>query len=299
MKILSFDVGIRNLAFCFFDIPQEIYKQNTEINEIIKHIKILKWDIINLSNDEKNTSCNGKHKNGNPCKMNALYKKNNIYYCKKHASQSKYIIPTRENTINSIKKKKKEYVIEYFNKILMNECTCISNGNGVGNGINSDNSTNIQNKEYYIHKISQYLIDNCLEKIYETKVNTIDMVSIGLIMRNKLDELFKTDDIDLVLIENQISPIANRMKTVQGMLTQYFIMRDIENIHYVSASNKLKLFIQTKTTYKERKKAGVEIMENNILSHLETGKWIHTFSKHKKKDDLADSFLQSLYYLVN
>jgi hypothetical protein len=51
--------------------------------------------------------------------------------------------------------------------------------------------------------------------------------------------------VDVVLIENQISPIAKRMKDVQVLLTQYFIMKSDETvIIYVSSSNKLKLFSQ-------------------------------------------------------
>ena len=54
-------------------------------------------------------------------------------------------------------------------------------------------------------------------------------------------------DITHVVIENQLSPIANRMKTIQGMLAQYFIMID-ENIdiQFISSSNKLKQFESTK-----------------------------------------------------
>jgi hypothetical protein len=49
--------------------------------------------------------------------------------------------------------------------------------------------------------------------------------------------------IDTVVIENQISPIANRMKTVQGMITQYFLMRGVDKrrIIYFSAVQKLKV----------------------------------------------------------
>ena len=39
---------------------------------------------------------------------------------------------------------------------------------------------------------------------------------------NKLPDI---ESITHVFIENQISPIANRMKTIQGMLAQYFIMK--------------------------------------------------------------------------
>ena len=44
--------------------------------------------------------------------------------------------------------------------------------------------------------------------------------------KDNLDKLdtFVFSDIDLILIENQISPIANRMNCLQGMIMQYFIM---------------------------------------------------------------------------
>ena len=48
--------------------------------------------------------------------------------------------------------------------------------------------------------------------------------------------------IDTVIIENQISTLASRMKTLQGMITQYFIMKNIPQIEFISASCKLKLF---------------------------------------------------------
>ena len=60
---------------------------------------------------------------------------------------------------------------------------------------------------------------------------------------------------------------------------------------------KLKDFISKKTTYNERKKIGIEITLQKIheLSYLTN--WESHFIKHKKKDDLADCFLQGLWYL--
>jgi len=49
------------------------------------------------------------------------------------------------------------------------------------------------------------------------------------------------------------------MKTIQGMLAQYFIMRGQPNIviEFVSSSNKLKDFVMEKnTTYTQHKKDG-------------------------------------------
>jgi hypothetical protein len=89
------------------------------------------------------------------------------------------------------------------------------------------------------------------------------------------------------------------MKTIQGMIAQYLIMRDINNIVFYSATNKLKTFIgNCKTSYSERKQLSISYA-NQILTKTSTlNSWIDFFSIHKKKDDLADSLLQGLSYLM-
>ena len=47
MKILSFDIGIKNLAYCCFYVTSE------------KEFQIESWDIINLC-EEKNYTCQSK-----------------------------------------------------------------------------------------------------------------------------------------------------------------------------------------------------------------------------------------------
>ena len=135
---------------------------------------------------------------------------------------------------------------------------------------------------------------------------------------------------DKVIIENQISPIATRMKTVQGMVTQYFLMRGIspDCISYISATNKLKAWTSINDdadeidTYDGRKKMGIACVRKLLSGDscgdvgdvgdggLGTGKrkkfkmgantalqWRSVFEAHKKKDDMADSLLQGLSYL--
>jgi len=162
--------------------------------------------------------------------------------------------------------------------------------------------TNKKNtKNDMIQAIHDYIQENFFNLVSRKTINAsqIDLVTIGKNMMNKFDILLDGHTIDYVLIENQISPIANRMKTLQGMITQYFIMQDVPHIEFISASNKLKHFINKKTTYDERKKLGIEITKNILKKNIFNNEWMDILEKSKKKDDLADSLLQGLWYMIN
>jgi hypothetical protein len=118
-------------------------------------------------------------------------------------------------------------------------------------------------------------------------------------MRTSFNSLLKDISLDRVIIENQIGPLANRMKTLQGMVMQHFIELSVPIIEEISAANKLKPFLSQgqKTTYNERKKIGIKITLQQLTSTSKIIKWMDFFQSHKKKDDLADSFLQGLWYL--
>jgi len=62
----------------------------------------------------------------------------------------------------------------------------------------------------------------------------------------------------------------------------------------------LKEFIGNKdTSYKERKKYGIEFTHKILLNDNNLNKWIQTFNGHKKKDDLADCYLQARWFMKN
>lgn len=137
----------------------------------------------------------------------------------------------------------------------------------------------------------------------------LDLITYGRNLMKHLDILLSGIDgtIDMMIVENQISTLASRMKTLQGMITQYFIMKDVARIEFISASCKLKLFTDSSldissfvdaTTYSDRKKSGISICRSlgggaNHKTPYAT--WMPMFEKHKKKDDLADCFLQGLW----
>ena len=92
------------------------------------------------------------------------------------------------------------------------------------------------------------------------------------------------------------------MKTIQGMIVQYFIMSNlnVDYIEFISASNKLKdCDIKSKEKYSDRKKLGIEKCLEILNSDFRFNEHISYFNSHKKKDDLSDSFLQGLWFLNN
>ena len=69
------------------------------------------------------------------------------------------------------------------------------------------------------------------------------------------------------------------------------------DIEFVSSSHKLKQFEKDKNSYKENKQQSVFFSKKIIEVNKEFENWL-TKLDSKKKDDLADCFLQGLYYFV-
>jgi hypothetical protein len=148
----------------------------------------------------------------------------------------------------------------------------------------------IKNLAYIIY--DKTIIDWGIIELCETNANKANMIDLG----KKIFLLFEkkfTMHFDEVIIENQIGPSAIRMKNIQGMITMYFIQKGSEVIYW-SSGNKLRFIKNKKTTYKDRKKLSV-LITNCIVKEFYPA---HDISTHKKKDDLADCFLQLLDYLV-
>jgi hypothetical protein len=147
----------------------------------------------------------------------------------------------------------------------------------------------IKNLAYIIY--DKTIIDWGIIELCETNANKANMIELG----KKIFILFEkkfTMHFNEVIIENQIGPSAIRMKNIQGMITMYFIQKG-SDVVYWNSGNKLR-FMKMKTTYKERKKLSILITNCIIKEFYPT----HDISKHKKKDDLADCFLQIIDYLV-
>jgi len=129
-------------------------------------------------------------------------------------------------------------------------------------------------------------------------------------------EELKYEKIDYVLIENQPSNLNGIMKSIQLLIFSYFMLlkhwdKLNMNVLLINASLKLQYHTfkpeplikfdsqrtkkeQKRDKYRNNKNDGIEITkyyikDNKILYDY--------FTKHKKKDDLADTLLQTISYI--
>jgi hypothetical protein len=269
MKILSIDVGIKNLAFCLFEKVE------------LEDFTITKWDTVNISEQETH-NCIAIDKNGLCNKPSKFTKGENQCFCLKHAKKSNYKVPTPDLKTSFINKQKIQKLYEIADKY----------------NIVYDKKTK---KADIIALINDYSLKNYLQEVQTKKATDVDLYNIGKNIKTHFDKLFSQEGcIDYVIIENQIGPLAIRMKTIQGMLVQYFVMCPVEvkHVEFISASNKLKdCDIKDKSKYSDRKKLGIAKCLETISANSNFSNNLDYFNAHKKKDDLADSFLQGLWFL--
>ena len=163
----------------------------------------------------------------------------------------------------------------------------------------------IRNMAYIILKINdtdnhEILKWDVMELIESSeKASLAQNTCIGKSLCIQFDEILPQYNIDMILIENQIGQNAIKMKTIQGMINMYFIMRNfnIQNIINYNACHKLKPFIgKEKTTYAQRKKLSKQITYY-LCEHYYDKSIFDFYKSFKKKDDLADCLLQGLDYI--
>jgi len=147
--------------------------------------------------------------------------------------------------------------------------------------------------------------------------------------KEEFDDFFNfTDKIEaevLILIEDQMS---GRMKCIQNMMASYFIINhygyfDYNIVFFVSPKQKLKPFkedlkILSKpfagcNNHNKNKNKANFIMDNKMIPLMKAEfldgdgnpkvfklkEYIDCYTGLKKQDDMADAFLQALYYLLN
>ena len=144
------------------------------------------------------------------------------------------------------------------------------------------------------------------KKLKKMNVNH-DLSKLSQICITKLREL-NLEDVKTILIENQPALKNPVMKSIQMIIYTFFVIEGvmnkdclIENIHMVNARNKLKVYkgpkieCNKKGKYAQNKYLSVEYTKKMI--EKDNDHFQQLFDQSKKKDDLADSYLQGIYWI--
>jgi hypothetical protein len=308
MKLLSFDVGIKNLAYCLFEIDEA------------KKFKIIDWNVVSLlvETETVKTTCsfitNTPKKQNKKCTKSAVFRyefsSTEKCYCKTHIPKN-LLLP-----IKNINKIKKEELCEILNL-----------------------RTGEFSRTELIKKVKTIMLLPVKKPAIKVGSNETCLIDIGRRISTLLPSLFEQHELDYVIIENQISTIATRMKSIQCMLAQFFIIKyPYCNIEFVSSINKLKFHdtipvdssptlmkkgliyinpdssttelqneiineehIPSENKYREHKNDSIKYCKDYLkIDDPQSEKPLTVlFNNSKKKDDLADSFLQGVWYIKN
>jgi hypothetical protein len=282
-KIISFDVGIKNLAYCLME------KNSNDLT-------IKKWNIINLVEDRD--LCQFKLRTGNLCGKIARFQ------MKINQDIESIIV-----LCNSHKDKCKVETVE-TDKFICKHTKCAMKSKI--NILNNDEWSWCEKHEKDSKKI---LTQFKPKKITGQNCSQQPIQELSQKLFTKLDSDKDLIQVEEVLIENQPSLKNPNMKTIASILYSYFVIRGIidkektkspiHNVKFISPSNKLKvdkLVTQNKLDKAKDKKEYYEITKGLgkiycITLIKETEK--EFLKPHIKQDDLCDCFLQGFQYLFN
>ena len=375
MKLLSIDVGIKNLAFCLLRVPDSTQPSNSYNHS--SQFEILLWDVVGISQSEQEEAASLQRAESHPlcshyaktqCKSKAAYfyysylDDEPIFTCKRHAFHSspaaepkQIIVMTPPQIAKLLKSDSIDRLIKFCESFTTRvtglKSECESEPDPKTKRIKAElikSATHLLRtrclfpyehaRASHVSDTTEVLTSGSIRKKLSVipssgtcAADSVSLISVGYNLMQKFDKLFYSETPqgqyyympNRVVIENQISPIATRMKTVQGMVTQYFLMRGVSktSISYISATNKLKAWSAINAdaeidTYDDRKKTGIACVRKMLSSSSSSSSssptlleslspptgmtdaviehWRMVFESHKKKDDMADSLLQGI-----
>ena len=171
--------------------------------------------------------------------------------------------------------------------------------------------TPINLKDAELEIIEWDVID--LNEFFSTKKPSFNERTNVLLI--KIHELFSLIEIDYVLIENQ--PVLKNpiMKSIQMIIYTYFKhlqlneSKLIKDTLIINASNKIRFALNVlskefkedieiskdKKSYKDNKQLAITYIKK-VLNYKNLLNQLEFFNSYSKKDDLADTLLQGLYY---
>lgn len=259
-RILAFDIGIKNLAWCCLE-------------KVDKQYKILGWDNYNLLSDESNLDTK-KTTKCLRCNIKAAYEsRDGNVFCARHCPITQPALRGKDDTLL-----KKIPTADVCRDILQ------SRGLKVLPKKKSDMEEEL-GKLYCLP-----IVTKKVSKAPDANLSEIHTSIQKLVMEHRV--LWST--CKTILLENQPAFKNPTMKSVQILL--FATLRDyLENptpiLKFVHAGKKVQGAAKGDAGYKERK-AGSELRVETFLKSgdiLELERWRCVWEKAKKKSDLADA----------
>ena len=252
MKLISFDIGLRNLSVCVLEGTSR------------KDVKVLHWEIIDVLGEKAGVGAARCHK----CSASARYEhaSEGTFACTKHVPKKSKAV-----TKTTLNKKSAEEI--------QNEVKAC--------GIQTDKTKKTDLVTLLYNHYKQNTWKKCVQS--SSAGSVLDLAPA--IVASLDARMNQWKGADMVVLENQPE---RRMYAVQAMIHMYFSLRNFR-CSGISASHKLSNIVTVDDvvgSYKGRKKTGI------VHAYALVPKEHHAFfDKHKKKDDLADCFLQGLWAL--
>ena len=226
---------------------------------------ILHWTVIDLVNQKQKCML---------CSSKATYQMPDLQLCTRHAKKS--VFPVSSSCFEQYRDKR---------RLSKAKLAMVAHANAADERMHQNN----------VDSLFSFILENRLTRIKEQSANVIPLPRIAISLNTHLNPSVSwLRRATVVVIENQIGPKAIRMKAVQALITQYMVDVGITNIVYQSSRNKLRDYDVPQKTYEERKKSCVAV--TRTLLEDQEHKWRTYFENIKKKDDLADAFLQGVWY---
>jgi hypothetical protein len=249
MKLVSFDVGLRNLAFCILEGTSR------------SDVKILHWDLIDVMAEgagHDNPKCF-------KCCKPANWKQAEKYACTIHKKSGKVQtkVSLSKKTLEELKKEAANLNIQGTTKKMLVDALYV----------------------YYASSVWKRCVKSCKQG---SVVDLAPLINTSLKSRTAI-----WTGSHKVIFEQQPD---KRMMAVQAMMHMWFECHGYST-KGVSAVHKLTNMVtvdDSTKTYKGRKKTGIL-----HASSLVPSEWKDYMLKHPKKDDLADAFLQGLWFIEN
>ncbi len=292
-RLLSIDVGIRHLGVCLFERSAPTWR-------------VALWDVLDLTADAATAASVASEAScDHPgCAFRATYRRvrgERGKWCTRHARAQGTLLPEAWQTDGRGKKTP-------LAKRTLGDLKAL---------VPPSEACSSRAKDAWLQRATEvaertYLVPTAWGRANATAV---PLATVGVSVRDWFYRVFASvQDVDVVLLENQLGKtsggaetgganpaVAVRMKTLQGMLTQACLMMPawhVRDVQFLQASAKLSdQPAALRDTYAKRKRLSKQVAEEWLRHMPSLAEWGPTFRAHPKQDDLADAFLQAIWYI--